>query len=218
MAFGTPDIAAARVKLRGAGLSVSEPQSGHGRDRASGAERRWENAFLTPESSRGPLLFAIQHLSPPDALPLRSPAEPSEGTVYALDHIVVMSADLDASRALYGDGLGLRLALDRCFEARGTRILFFRVGGATVEVAGPIAGGPDASAPDRLWGLAYRVADVDAAAQRVAAQGFDVTELRAGHKPGTRVCTVRDGTSGVPTLLIEPVADEARLPSPGSGS
>jgi catechol 2,3-dioxygenase-like lactoylglutathione lyase family enzyme len=204
-AFRTDDLGAAVISLRAAGITVSEPQPGHGTDEDSGAERRWENAFLSPQSSRGPLVFAIQHHTSPDALPLRAPVSPAESTVHALDHVVVMSADLDAARALYGDGLGLRLALDRRFEARGTRILFFRVGGVTVEVAGPMDGGPDPDAPDRLWGLAYQVGDVAAAAKRIALAGFDVSELRDGRKPGTRVCTVRDGTAGVPTLLIEPV-------------
>lgn len=214
IAFGTPDLPSAVEALRAQGGSVSDPQPGQGREAVSGRERRWQNAFLTPESSRGPLVFAIQHHSPPETLPWRAPAEPG-ASVFALDHVVVMSADLDASRQLYGEVLGLRLALDRSFEARGTRILFFRVGGVTVEVAGPLSGGPDAAAPDRLFGLAYRVADAAAAAQRVAAAGFDVSAVRPGHKPGTRVCTVGDGTAGVPTLLIEPVADDARLPPDG---
>lgn len=218
IAFGTPDLPAAVEALRAQGGSVSDPQPGQGRDAASGAERRWQNAFLTPASSRGPLVFAIQHHSPPEALPLRAPVEPG-GSVFALDHVVVMSADLDASRELYHEVLGLRLALDRSFEARGTRILFFRVGGVTVEVAGPIGGGPDPAAPDRLFGLAYRVADAEAAARRISAAGFDVSAVRPGHKPGTRVCTVGDGTAGVPTLLIEPVADAGeRLPSHGGES
>jgi hypothetical protein len=57
---------------------------------------------------------------------------------------------------------------------------------------------------DRLWGLSWRVADADAAHARLAAAGLDVSEVRAGMKPGTRVFTVRDGTCGVPTLMIEP--------------
>ena len=31
-------------------------------------------------------------------------------------------------------------------------------------------------------------------------------EVRAGRKPGTRVMTVRNGTCGVPTLLVQPSA------------
>ena len=57
---------------------------------------------------------------------------------------------------------------------------------------------------DQLWGLSYRVPDADAARARLAASGFDVSEVRTGRKPGTRVLTVRDGTHGVPTLMLEP--------------
>ncbi len=39
---------------------------------------------------------------------------------------------------------------------------------------------------------------------RVSAAGFDVSSVRAGFKPGTRVCTVRGRPLGVDTLLIEP--------------
>ena len=36
--------------------------------------------------------------------------------------------------------------------------------------------------------------------------GVDVSEVRTGRKPGTRVMTVRSGTCGVPTLLVQPSA------------
>ena len=38
----------------------------------------------------------------------------------------------------------------------------------------------------------------------LTAAGFDVSDVRAGHKPGTRVCTVRDAPGAVPALIIEP--------------
>jgi hypothetical protein len=33
--------------------------------------------------------------------------------------------------------------------------------------------------------------------------GLDVSEARPGRKPGTKVMTVRNGTCGVQTLLVE---------------
>ena len=75
-----------------------------------------------------------------------------------------------------------------------------------MEVASRLAAAVDPSARDRLWGLAWRVPDADAARARLAAAGFEPTPTRDGHKPGTRVCTVERGTHGVPTLLIEPGA------------
>jgi len=118
--------------------------------------------------------------------------------------VVVRSADPDATRALYGDKLGLRLALDRSFEERRVRLMFFRVGGVTVEIASRLDAAPETAAPDRLWGLAWRVPNVDAARARLCDLGFAVTEVRPGNKTGTRVCTVERGTCGVPTLLISP--------------
>jgi catechol 2,3-dioxygenase-like lactoylglutathione lyase family enzyme len=148
-------------------------------------------------------LFAIQHRSPASSLPLLPASCATTAAVHALDHVVVISEDPGASRAIYADGLGLRLALDRDFEQRGIRICFFRVGGVTIEVAGPREPAAGADGPDRFGGIAYRVADAEAARDRLIGDGFDVSETRPGHKPGTRVCTVRGGTCGVPTLLIE---------------
>ena len=59
---------------------------------------------------------------------------------------------------------------------------------------------------DRLWGLSWRVADIDATRARLVAAGVDVSEVRAGRKPGTRVMSVRDGTCGIHTLLVERTA------------
>ena len=51
-----------------------------------------------------------------------------------------------------------------------------------------------------------RVADIDATRARLAAAGLDVSEVRIGRKPGTRVVSVRNGTCGIHTLLLERTA------------
>ena len=203
LAFGIDDAPKCATELRARGLVATDPLEGEGEDAISGAVRRWRSVFLSPESSRGTALFAIEHLEGelPDSAVIGAP----EAAVGALDHSVVYSQDLDASRGLYGDGLGLRLALDRSFEERGVRILFFRVGGATLEVGGRLEPGDGADpSQDRFGGLAWQVPDADRARARLADAGFDVSEVRDGFKPGTRVCTVRSRTCGVPTLVIEP--------------
>ena len=48
------------------------------------------------------------------------------------------------------------------------------------------------------------VDDVEAAARRLGAAGFDVSDVRSGAKPGTAVCTLRGEPAGVATLLIGP--------------
>lgn len=80
--------------------------------------------------------------------------------------------------------------------------MFFRCGDLVVElVRRPVAGGD--SQHDRLWGLSWRVADIDATRARLIAAGLDVTEVRNGRKPGTRIMTVRTGTCGIQTVLLE---------------
>jgi hypothetical protein len=86
--------------------------------------------------------------------------------------------------------------------------MFFRCGDLLVEVVRrPVAGG-DAT-HDKLWGLSWRVADIDAARARLMAGGVEVSEVRHGRKPGTRVMSVRSGTFGVQTLFLERTPREA---------
>jgi hypothetical protein len=83
--------------------------------------------------------------------------------------------------------------------------MFFRCGDLLVEIVHRPVAGADA-AHDKLWGLSWRVADADATRARLAAGGLEVSEVRAGRKPGTRVVSVRSGTCGVHTLLVERTA------------
>ena len=202
LAFATGDAEALREALAARGLDPSPVVEGEGRERDSGARRAWRQVVLPAKGTRGLLLFGIEHRTAPEALPPAPAAAPEPGTVHALDHVVVRTAAPEAAIALYGEALGLRLALDRSFEDRGLRLLFFRVGGATVEVSGRLGAEPAPDAPDKLWGLAWQVPDADAAHARLAAAGFDVNGVRDGFKPGTRVFTVRGEPCGVATLVI----------------
>ena len=128
----------------------------------------------------------------------------------AIDHVVIQTADGDRAIALWRDRIGLRLALDRTFPERGLRLIFFRSGGMTLEFATPVAGsgaavagGSSASHDDVLYGVSYRVADLSAHRARLLGHGVDVSEIRRGMKPGTVVATVRSGSGGVPTLLLQ---------------
>jgi catechol 2,3-dioxygenase-like lactoylglutathione lyase family enzyme len=116
--------------------------------------------------------------------------------------VVVHTPDPERAIAHWRDRLGLRLALDRTFAERGLRLLFFRSGGLTLEYAYALDGTLGTS-DDRVYGVSYRVGSAQAVRARLAADGIDVSELRAGMKPGSTVLTVRSGTAGVPTLLIQ---------------
>ena len=121
--------------------------------------------------------------------------------------MVINTANPDRAVALYGARLGLDFRLDRSNPQWGSRLMFFRCGGAVVEIGASLKA-EDAARPDRLSGLAWRVADPDAAQARIARAGFDVSEVRAGRKPGTKVFTVRSGVVGAPTLMLSAEASE----------
>jgi catechol 2,3-dioxygenase-like lactoylglutathione lyase family enzyme len=134
-------------------------------------------------------------VGPPDGAMARA-------TGVAIDHVVVRTPDADRAIRLWRDRVGLRLALDRAFPERGLRLVFFRSGGVTLELATahPAA---ELHGLDVLHGVSYRVADLAARRERLLAAGVDVSPIRVGMRPGTSVATVRSGTAGVPTLLLQ---------------
>ena len=95
------------------------------------------------------------------------------------------------------------MALDRSNPAWGMRLMFFRCGDLIVEIAHPLKDGRG-EGPDSFYGLTWRSPDIEATHSRLAAAGISVSGLRTGRKPGTRVFSVKDGTCGVPTLIIRP--------------
>ena len=132
-------------------------------------------------------------------------------SISAMDHVVVATGDPEQAAALYGARLGLDMRFDRSHPDWG-RLMFFRCGDLVVEVVHRPGNDLDATR-DRLWGLSWRVADADGTRARLAAAGVDVSEVRTGRKPGTRVLTVRSGTCGIPTLLVERSAAGVSFPS-----
>ena len=212
LAFGTDDAEACRQFFEERALEPAAVEKGLGRDVESGAFREWRRVPLPISRTRGVSLFAIEHLTSDEVLARGLPSGDESAAVCALDHAVVRTADAEASKALYGDGLGLRLALDRRFEQWGARLLFFRVGGITVEIAASLnpAARADEDDPlpngdcDQLWGLSYRVGDAHGARARLIEYGFLASDVRDGRKPGTKVFSVGAGTCGVPTLMLEP--------------
>lgn len=202
IAIGTADLDARVAILRARGLPVADPAPGEGEDLDTGARRAWRNAFIPVEATRGVNCFLIKHLSPPNALPVARPLAPEGSYVTRVDHVVVPSSNLAAARRLWSEVMGVRLARERNFPERNSRLLFFRLRDVTLEIAGRIEGeGNDTG--DRLWGVAYEVEDVACAAARLRGAGFDVSEVRDGRGERTKVATVRSSTCGVPTLLIE---------------
>ena len=187
-AFAVSDFDETRRTLERRAAASSEPMDLLSTD-------AWRLSFLSEEATHGiPIALAER-----GAVHRADPAAP--GAVVALDHAVVATTHPERAVALYGARLGLDFRLDRTNAQWGSRLMFFRCGDAVIEVAADLKA-PPSDAPDRLTGLAWRVADTDVAQARIAAAGFDVSPVRTGRKPGTRVFTVRSGVVGAPTLMV----------------
>ena len=207
--FGTHDVEAVRARLASAGIETGAAEDALSHDDPSGAWRRYRVIEVPAEANRGIAARVVEDTSPEEIVPPAQPIDDEGSCVGRLDHVVVMTRAPEHALSFYGDTLGLRLALDKTFEKRGVRLVFFRTGGLTLEIGSSLGGGGDLGSAgdetDVLWGLAHQVADADLARARIEAAGYDVTPVRDGHKPGTRVFTVKDAPFGVPTLVIEPV-------------
>jgi catechol 2,3-dioxygenase-like lactoylglutathione lyase family enzyme len=199
LAFAVDDIERAHRRLVRLGLDPEPIVGGESVDRVSGARRRWRRTRASTFAAHGVRIFLVEQDAPPPSPPIAD-----EGAAIAgLDHVVIRTPDPDRAAALYGARLALDMRLDRSNPTWGARLMFFRCGDLIVEIAHDLKTGV-ASGDDRLWGLSWRVPDAEAARARLHAAGVDVTEVRPGRKPGTRVLTVRDRTCGVPTLVLEP--------------
>jgi catechol 2,3-dioxygenase-like lactoylglutathione lyase family enzyme len=208
--FRTSDIAKMHRRLDRLTLKPDVIADVESRDAISGAVLSWKRTRAATEATRGVRMFFLER---DKERPLSVRTTP--GSITALDHVVVTTSDPERAAALYGARLGLDMALDRSHPDWG-RLMFFRCGDLIVEVTHRPGKETDTSQgklqvklQDKLRGLCWRVADIDATHARLVQAGVDVSEVRAGRKPGTRVMTVRNGTCGVPTLLMQPSAGPA---------
>jgi catechol 2,3-dioxygenase-like lactoylglutathione lyase family enzyme len=199
LCFRTPDIAGMHRRLDRLALKPEPITEAESRDMATGATMSWRRTRAATEATRGVRLFFLELAKerPRSAATAAAP-------ITALDHVVVSTADPERAAALYGARLGLDMALDRSHPDWG-RLMFFRCGDLIVEVVQRPGASADL-AQDKPWGLSWRVSDIDATRARLVSAGVDVSDTRTGRKPGTRVLTVRNGTCGIPTLLVERTA------------
>jgi catechol 2,3-dioxygenase-like lactoylglutathione lyase family enzyme len=197
LAFAVGDIEQARHRLSRLGLAPSEVSEGDSRDLGSGRTMRWRRIRAATEATGGVRMFFLER-----AEPLAPSPAATEAPVDGLDHIVIATPDPERAAALYGARLGLDMKLDRTIAAFDTRFMFFRCGGTVVEIVHRLKDGRS-DGPDVLRGVTWATADLAAAHARLRQAGCELSEMRDGRKPGTRVFTVRTGTFGVPTLMIQ---------------
>jgi catechol 2,3-dioxygenase-like lactoylglutathione lyase family enzyme len=202
LCFRTRDIAGMHRRLERLALRPEPVVEVESRNAMTDETLSWKRTRAATEFTRGVRMFFLE-LAQERPRSVATGAEP----ITAIDHVVIATADPERAAALYGARLGLDMALDRSHADWG-RLMFFRCGDLIVEVVHR-PDNNDPNAPDRLRGICWRVDNIEATRARLVAENIDVSEVRVGRKPGTRVMTIRSGTCGVSTLLVE------RSPRPG---
>jgi hypothetical protein len=118
-----------------------------------------------------------------------APAVPHPNRAFALDHVVMRTPDFDRTRdELVAEGLDLRRERT---DLRDTRMAFFRVGPALLELVS--APGGEAA----LWGLVAVVPSVDEPAPPLAGR---LGAPRDAVQPGRRIAPLR-ATHGISTAV-----------------
>lgn len=183
LVFQSGDLAAAKERLKSMGISVIDAESDD------------DFLSLSSDTTRGISLAVTTAM---DSTVLNEATTP---LIAGLDHAVIASGDGDYTAALLSARLQLDMRLDLTNPDWDSRLMFFRCGDLIIEVYQPLSK-PLPVAQDRFFGLSWRTLDIDETHGLLSERGFNVSPVKAGRKPGTRVCTVRDKTHGVPTLIL----------------
>jgi catechol 2,3-dioxygenase-like lactoylglutathione lyase family enzyme len=205
IALGTADLPAARAALAAAGRAPGDVAEGAAVSEG-GDVRRWRSFALAGGAARRVNVLAIEHAGA--GVAPAAPAGAAATVAAAVDHVVLFSDDLPGALGLWRDAFGIPERWRREIPERGTVNVGLRLGGVTLELVAPLGAGTGARG-ERLWGVAYAVADCDGAVARLRAHDVPVSDPRPGLAPGTRVATVK-WADRVPTLLIEHTARSAR--------
>jgi methylmalonyl-CoA/ethylmalonyl-CoA epimerase len=128
-----------------------------------------------------------------------------------IDHIGVAVEDLDAALKLYKQQFAMSEQHREVVEAQGVEAVLLEIGEGHVELLKPL--GPDtavgkflASRGPGLHHVAYQTTDIDAALERVRADGLELIDEtpRIGIR-GSRVAFLHPkATGGVLTEIVEP--------------
>jgi len=181
--------------------------------------------LVGPDAGHGVVGWTLRHLPIGAAAALDGfathgstapPAEPAvhPSTVTAIDHIVLLSDDLERTVVEAGAiGLTPRRWRDHvAADGSEVRQVFFVVGSMVLELVGPRRRPERPRAGVRSFGLALVVGDFDAAR---AAMGGHLGEVRRAVQAGREIATVRHASLGLrtPLALMSP-RSRRPLPNP----
>jgi hypothetical protein len=148
---------------------------------------------------------------------LSEPAAPHPNGVVAIDHVVMLSPDLDRTvDALRAEGFDLRRVREGETPGGSTRQAFFRVGEPILEVVQAPEGtsvARDPAGPARLWGISFVVEDMERTA---SALGELMGRPRDAVQPGRTIATLRPEAGLGPAIAFMTLPRGA-ISGPGGG-
>ena len=188
LALQTTDVETTTAQVRARGLPVEEAAEGSGVDLMTGAERRWSNARIPPESSRGTRAFFIEHRSPPGALPDAQHGVGPDVAASSILGLTLESAEADAARRFWRDLVGL----PESAQDEGWR---YELGDSRLQL---YPGVGDGQIPDRWVRLMLHAPSLSRLADRLDNTGlrFEQGDFREGY--GLRL-----DVRGVDLLFLE---------------
>ena len=131
-----------------------------------------------------------------------------------IDHIGVAVEDLDATLEIYNEKFEMAIQYREVVESQGVEAVLLEVGGGHIELLKPL--GPDTPVgkfiEKRGFGMhhvAYRVDDVQAELNRLAALGVELIDEtpRIGIRNSTVAFVHPAAAGGVLTELVKPAED-----------
>lgn len=113
--------------------------------------------------------------------------------VVEIDHLVLASPDLDRTTEAFASlGVECRRIREIPDSDPAMQQRFFRLGSVIIELVGSVE--PTGDGPTSIWGLAFTVDDIDAAAAHL---GPACGAPKAAVQPGRRIATVRTKDLGM---------------------
>lgn len=131
-----------------------------------------------------------------------------------IDHIGVAVEDLEATLAIYNEKFEMAVQYREVVEAQGVEAVLLEVGGGHIELLKPL--GPDTPVGKfiekrgpGMHHVAYRVDDVQAELDRLAALGVELIDEtpRVGIQGSTVAFIHPQAAGGVLTEIVKPAAD-----------
>ena len=195
ISFVSDDIDEDHKRFQEIGLSVSDIKTSNSMDsQGRGAELVFFSIIKKDSFDLNILIFQDN-----DEYFNNNNKQYDESDISKFNQVVVFSPKVKKIKELLTDKLGIRLALDKVFDFGDgeVRMLFFRIGGVTIEVVED-----KKISSTRFGGIGWHSDNLKSCHERLLKSNFTLSEIRKGRKPDTLVSTIKNAPVDIPTIII----------------